>query len=214
MSRDSRRRAEDLFAAMGGIEDRFLGEAIAAQTAQKRRRKHPWRILSIAASALLAVSLAVFAGISIGRGMRPGHGTDAKDPPHTEPQTFSALLLSCTESASFEKRTDTRGSVPADGTVRLVIGERGGGALWISRPLTASERVTVMTEAVRAMRQDSFEPASDSPLCVWLVSEKGEVWSPEVTYSCGNVTFGTIYDYNSERLPGTAFQNLLAGLAD
>lgn len=100
----------------------------------------------------------------------------------------------------------------ADGNVRIVVGERGGENLWVSRALTDTERTAVRREMESAKRQSAYETAGTDRYLVWVADGDGAVWSPALTYSGGNVTYGTVYDYDPERLPGTAFQNLLSGL--
>ena len=126
---------------------------------------------------------------------------------------FSAVLLACTESDAFTKETDTAGRLVPDGEVRVVIGRRDSDTLWVSRPLTARECAVAFAETANAKNQREFSPVGQDSYLVWLVTKDGEVWSPELTFSGGNVTYGIFYSYGSERLPSTAFQNLLAGLA-
>ena len=93
-----------------------------------------------------------------------------------------------------------------------MVGERGGENLWVSRALTDTERTAVRREMESAKRQSAYETAGTDRYLVWVADGDGAVWSPALTYSGGNVTYGTVYDYDPERLPGTAFQNLLSGL--
>lgn len=210
---DKNRRAEHLLDAMDGIDERFLAEAIAAQERRKRRRL-PLRILSVAASAILVVSLAVAGGRALGRLLHPAHSpTDDEDYAYNTPAAFSALLLSCTESSAFTVQTGTGGRLAPDGTLRVVIGEKDSDTLWVSRPLTDSERATAVAETTRSGRIRAKENPGTGRYRIWLIDQNGAVWSPSLNYSSGNVTFGQVYDYDPECLPSAAFQTLLAGLA-
>ena len=214
MTEDKKRRAENLFAAMNGIDNRFLAEAIAAQSRRGKRRR-AWRIPAVAASVVLVIALSVLAGRSIAGILNPERPSesDGKNDAPDGNTDFSAVLLACTESDAFTKETDAAGRIAPDGEVRIVIGQRGSDTLWISRPLTARECAVAFAETASAQKQRDFRPAGEDGYMVWLVTKGGEVWSPELTFSGGNITYGVLYSYGSERLPSTAFQNLLAGLA-
>ncbi len=212
MKQQTDRRAQNLLDAMGGIDDRFLAEAIETIAAQRKRRrpKRLPRILAVAAALALVVGI----GLAGGRLLRgilfpsreptPGGNADA-------PADFSALLLACTGSDAFREQSAAL-PLAADGNVRIVVGERGGETLWVSRALTETERTAVRREMESAKRQSAYEAAGSDRYLVWVADGGGAVWSPALTYSGGNVTYGTVYDYDPERLPGTAFQNLLSGL--
>ena len=211
---DKNRRAEHLLDAMDGIDERFLAEAIAAQENRKRRRL-PLRILSVAASAVLVVTLAVAGGRALGRLLHPAHppATDDDNNAYTTPAELSALLLSCTESNAFTVQTGTGGRLAPDGTLRVVIGEKDSDTLWVSRPLTARERAVAIAETTQSGRIHAGESPDTGRYRIWLIDQNGAVWSPSLRYSSGNVTFGQVYDYDPECLPSAAFQTLLAGLA-
>lgn len=211
---DKERRAERLLDAMDGIDERFLAEAIAAQKSRKRRRL-PLRILAVAASAALVVTLAVAGGLALGKRLHPAlpPATDGGSNACTTPAAFSALLLSCTESRTFTEQTDTGGRLAPDGTVRVVIGEKDGDTLWVSRPLTGREGAVAIAEASRSGRAPADRQSDAGRYRIWLIDRSGTVWSPSLCYSGGNVTFGQVYDYDPEYLPSAAFQTLLAGLA-
>ncbi len=213
MKQQPDRRAQNLLDAMGGIDDRFLAEAIAAQK-KRRRPKYLLRILAVAASLALVVGI----GLAGGRLLRgilfpsreptPGGNSDEIS---EAPADFSALLLACTGSDAFREQSAAL-PLAADGNVRIVVGERGGETLWVSRALTETERTAVRREMESAKRQSAYETAGTDRYLIWITDGSGAVWSPALTYSGGNVTYGTVYDYDPERLPGTAFQNLLSDL--
>lgn len=207
--KDNTRRAETLLSAMDGIDERFLAEAIAAQQAPHKRPHSARKWATIAASLLLAVSLAV-AGVLT---LRHTNKSDNQVPQAPDGVAdFSALLLSCTQSTAFQAQTADGGRIEPDGSVRVVIGETGSDTVWVSRPLRAREWAVVQQEMTTA-----GSPATETPDAghyrIWLIDRNGAVWSPSLCYSNGNITFGTVYDYNPERMPGMAFQTLLAGLA-
>lgn len=209
---DKNRRAEHLLDAMDGIDERFLAEAIAAQERRKRRRL-PLRILSVAASAMLVVTLAVAGGRALGRLLHSNHAPATDGNADSTPADLSALLLSCTESSAFTMQTDTGGRLAPDGTLRVVIGEKDSSTLWVSRPLTDRESATAVAETTKSGLIRTEESPDTGRYRIWLIDRNGAVWSPSLRYSSGNVTFGQVYDYDPECLPSAAFQTLLAGLA-
>lgn len=212
MKQQPDRRAQNLLDAMGGIDDRFLVEAIEAIAAQRKRRrpKRLPRILAVAAALALVVGIGL-AGGRLLHGILFPNREPTPDGSSDAPADFSALLLACTGSDAFREQSAAL-PLAADGNVRIVVGERGGENLWVSRALTDTERTAVRREMESAKRQSAYETAGTDRYLVWVADGDGAVWSPALTYSGGNVTYGTVYDYDPERLPGTAFQNLLSGL--
>lgn len=212
MKQQTDRRAQNLLEAMGGIDDRFLVEAIEAIAAQRKRRrpKRLPRILAVAAALALVVGIGL-AGGRLLHGILFPNREPTPDGTSDAPADFSALLLACTGSDAFREQSAAL-PLAADGNVRIVVGERGGENLWVSRALTDTERTAVRREMESAKRQSAYEIAGTDRYLVWVADGDGAVWSPALTYSGGNVTYGTVYDYDPERLPGTAFQNLLSGL--
>ena len=164
MKQQTDRRAQNLLDAMGGIDDRFLAEAIETIAAQRKRRrpKRLPRILAVAAALALVVGIGL-AGGRLLHGILFPNREPTPDGSSDAPADFSALLLACTGSDTFRE-------------------------------------------------QSAYETAGTDRYLVWVADGDGAVWSPALTYSGGNVTYGTVYDYDPERLPGTAFQNLLSGL--
>lgn len=222
MTTEQKRRAEALLAAMGELDDRYVVETIDALAAPKphRQPRRRWRFPTIAASILLAFAVALAGGRAIGSMLRPSGGTER--PPSEQDgalaygaQAFSVLLLSCTESGGFQLIDAV--SLPSDGTFRVLVGTERGEGLWVSRPLTDGERETALRETAVGRDpwvgadSDSTAPQSGTGR-IWLLDEQGAIWSPELYFSSGNVTFGTTYSYDPERLPSAAFQRLLADL--
>lgn len=214
MTTEQKRRADALLAAMGEIDDRYVAETVDALAAPKlRKQPHSRHLPMVAASILLAFAVALAGGRALGAILRPSAPDSAIS---YDAQAFSALLLSCTESGAFQLTDEA--SLPSDGTFRVLIGTESGEGLWISRPLTDGERETALRETAAVGHgvsvgtdQDSTAPQSGTGR-IWLLDAQGAIWSPELYFSSGNVTFGTTYSYDPERLPSAAFQRLLADL--
>lgn len=202
-------RAQNLFDAIGGIDDRFLAEAIAAQK-KRRKPKSLLRVLAVAASLALVVGIGL-AGGRLLRGILFPSREPTPDASPNAPADFSALLLACTESGAFREQSAAL-PLSADGSMRIIVGERDGDKLWVSRALTATEQTTVSREVAGAKQQGTYQTAETDGYLIWVADENGAIWSPALTYSGGNVTYGTVYDYDPERLPSQAFRNLLSDL--
>lgn len=212
MMNGKQEQAWRLFRALEEIDDCLIAEAIAAQksgSARSARRHGRYALLTIAASILLAISLGVLGG-GVLRGIlqKPPQAPSAGN--ESAAGDLPTLLLACTESPAFSKQATL--AVPADGAAHLLIGTRSGDALWVSRPLNTQEMATVGAELQTARRQDDFTAPSAEPYLIWYTDGNGNVWSPCLTGNAGNITFGYVYDYQSERAPSSTFCQLLSEL--
>lgn len=209
MANNEQERAQRLFRALGEIDDRLISEAITAQKVPPKRRRSRHTVLTAAASILLAVSLGALGG----KALQKVRKKLAQSPSNSKVEAtadLSELLLACTQSQAFTKQATL--AVPADGLAYLLVGARDGDRLWISRPLDQQEKATVSAELYAASQQNDFASPISDPYLIWYTDGNGNVWSPCLTGNAGNVTFGCVYDYQSERAPSTAFCQLLSEL--
>lgn len=211
MNRGNRdlQRASRLFAAMGEIDGRYLAEALEVRT-KKRRTALPISVLSVAASVALVVTL-IF-GTSRFLFGSPKDNLTESDGLDRQGIAFSELLLACTESSFFIEQTDLRELPLQDGEMRILVGTRTGDRLWVSRSLNESECAVIDREVLLSSQTVPAERTDSADLMIWITDRNGAIWSPEVAYSNGNVTFGNLYDYDPEREPSDAFCNLLIDL--
>lgn len=212
MKRDQRARANRLLDAMGGIDDRFLNEAILYRTARPPIRHSLRNFMAVAAVAALLL-VAVTGPLS---GLLDLDKSSDSIPPEqstettSKPTTLDGLLKGCTESLSFTAYapdTDTF----FDGGVRLTVEDRATGTLYVSRPLSTSEQNTLLREFQASAQQVA---PTESPVTyrVWVLLGDGRVVTPCLNPARGTVGYGTLFDYESERVPTELFLKLLTNL--
>ncbi len=212
MKQNKRKKAELLLDTIGDIDDRFLTEAMAwcstAAAAQPRRR--PIRVLLIAATVAVALMLSLVGAVVLflRRGETPPPQPDTP-PVLDEVQTLNGLLQDCTESTSFVKRTAEEINF-FDGTVRLTLQELSTGTLYVSRPLTSSEQSVLVREMTA--QKERATTGADASYLVWITLGNGDVLSPYLAHTAGNVGAANLFAYKAEYIPTQAFNQLLEGL--
>lgn len=210
MNRDEKQlHAARLLDAIGGIDDAHLQEAMtwrrATNASSPVKRPFPWRaIYAVAACLVVFVGLFSLLFHFINRPVK------SPDTSLSHVQRIDQLLSSCAESPSFTlssvEKTDF-----FDGNVRLVLRNRETGDLYMSRPLTESEQETLLRELSTANRT----PVSDGETIgwqVWVLQGNGDVRSPYLAPSAGNVGAAVLFDYEAEYIPTEAFASLLEDL--
>jgi len=205
------RKADYLLDEIGGIDDRYLTEAM---NWQPLRRKKPFaRVLPLVAS-LAAVLLLSFTVLlptlqrSFDKNESPNVG-ESLSPSH--PSTLDSLLQDCAQSPSF-----TPCSADAldffDGNVRLTVCELSTGKLFVSRPLSESEQNALSREFNATGERVTDGATSEESFRVWVLLGDGSVVTPCLSASAGNVGAATLFDYESERIPTKIFNDLLSDL--
>ena len=228
-NQDLQKKTDQLMDAIGGIDDLFLNEAMNWQelsvrrsqkdvTPEKKTRKSPIRALLIAASLVLVMVIGMSAMVSAF--MRSSKGVQApnKDPDVSQSSAngsrLDTLLSECVQSSSFT--TCTGEKIPCfDGTVRVMVEDRSTGELFVSRPLNEAEQKSVQREMKVVGERVAPNPESDatsSAYSVWVTLGDGTVLTPCLNPSHGNLGAGTLFDYESERVPTQIFMDLLSAL--
>lgn len=224
MKQNQLRKAEILLDAMSEIDDLYLTEALsqfpsAAPSHRKRILTSPMMRALPAVAALAAVLALVFTGPF--NGLFTKKDAENADTPHknenstmTESTSVTALnsiLQSCTESPSFT-------SISADdiaffdGNVRLTVKDHQTGTLYVSRPLTRSEQTKLLNEFERVGKRVSDTEETDEAYSVWVTLGDGQVVTPCLPATAGNVGAGMLFDYASERIPTQTFFDLIKTL--
>ena len=211
MKRDQRARANRLLDAMGGIDDRFLNEAIQYRTARPPIRHSLRNFMAVAAvAALLLVAvtgpLSGLLDLNKSDSLAPEQGTEISQ----KPTTLDGLLKGCTESLSFTAYAPDADTF-FDGGVRLTVEDRATGTLYVSRPLSTSEQNTLLREFQASAQQVA---PTESPVTyrVWVLLGDGRVVTPCLNPAQGTVGYGTLFDYESERVSTELFLKLLTNL--
>lgn len=209
MERMKQKKAEYLLGELGNINDRFLCEAMEWQASGKSTvSRRPIRVLLIAATLAMALVISLVGTVSML--LRRGEAPKPDNPPALdEVQTLSQLLLACTESDSFKQSTVEEIDF-FDGTVRLTVQDRSTGTLYVSRSLTSGEQASLSRD-LSAQKQRATAEASAEYL-VWITLGNGDVLSPYLAHSAGNVGAATLFDYEAEYVPTQEFNDLLGAL--
>lgn len=207
LTQDQRReRADLLLDCMDGINDACVDEArrwresggVKSRNADRTRSRRGWIAAAIVAGVLL-LNAGRIGNLFRWLGRNVGDGA--------------------TLSASLEAALDANAFTPADrdaldyfdGSVRLCIGGRGTGQVYVSRPLTESERLLLDMEMTDT-HADRVGRGEGEDLRVWILWGNGLVGSPCLDNTPGCVGAGALFDYADERVPTDAFRKLLQTL--
>ena len=218
------RKAEILLDAMSEIDDLYLTEALSrfpASTASPRKRflSSPLMRTLPAVAALAAVLALVLTGPFNGLfAKKDAENADTSSKNETinvtDSTPFTALnsvLQSCTESPSF---TPISADDVAffDGNVRLTVKDSQTGALYVSRPLTSAEQAKLLDEFKRTGERVTDSEQVDEIYSVWITLGDGQVLTPCLPATAGNIGVGALFDYASERIPTQTFLDLVKTL--
>lgn len=193
MKSDKQKKALELFESIGQIDDSLLQEAME----YRPRRLSFSRFLPLAAALLLCVILSVSILTVALRNTFP-------PPPAAESsKTLDEALLALRDQ-STEVQLEAESDIPFfDGSAYLVWQYESDGTLCISRPLNDDEVKLLGKHFGQGERIGS----ESTPLScrVWLLVGNGDVYSPYLPYSAGNVGKANLFDYEAELLPTDAF---------
>lgn len=178
--------AERLFDSIGGIDDRYIAEAQAYRPCVGRRARGR-RIFVIAAAALLSLALIIGAlplAISI---ILSGNSSE----PATENPVYLSDLL-----ARHAHSMTPLDSAPdlSDGTARLIWSCDG-------ELYAVNIGKKQLSHLAASLAADTGSSPSQSTTHVWLSLGDGRVMTPELRLSAGNISYGTLFDYNAEISP-------------
>ena len=213
MNDEKIRRAERLFDAIGGIDDRIIAEAAEPYVA-RRARFGFGRIATVAASLLVCVGILAGAVSLLGRGFVteneksedmaeavPGVSTSLSDTLCAHRGSSSILKVSSSNIDLFSGRMSVIWKYSGESDYSVVyVPERKAAEL--SRELEKSE------SAARLTREES-----ESVEClVWICDGNGSVVSPYLESSDGNVGYGVLFDYSPEIEPTERVNDLIGDL--
>lgn len=217
-------KAEILLDAMSEIDDLYLTEALSrfpipTASPRKRIRSSPVMRTLPAVAALAAVLALILTGPM--RGLFAKKDAENADtslkneaPSMTDSDSVSALnsiLRSCTESPSFTS-VSADNIAFFDGNVRLTVKDRQTGTLYVSRPLTSAEQARLLDEFKRTGERVTVTEETDETHSVWITLGDGQVVTPCLPATAGNIGAGELFDYASERIPTQIFFDLIKAL--
>lgn len=206
MKNDKMKKTAYLFDEIGRIDDRLLQEAM-----QMDRRSHAvgWRRVMLIAATLslsLILMLQVVVGLSqkglfpfLNKEEAPGEDGPQDLPQQGDEWALDGVLDGGRDGQGVQVLTSSAEYGFFDGTAHLVWQYRGEDTLYVSRALTEAE----VEELLRAMTGTKAVAAdAEQPLWrVWLVCDNGEVRTPYLESSQGNIGFGDFFDYHAEVIP-------------
>ena len=190
-----------LFREIGTIDDRLLQEAIS----YRPQRILP-RTLMIAASLALTVSLS-FGAILIA--MRQGSKNEAFDGEVGTPidVTVNEFTL-YSQSVAYTTVASAQQIDFFGGKAYVVWQGAEEETLCVSRALSESEVASLTREIPKGT------PVGESPQAlsyrVWIVMGDGNVVTPHLKPSDGNVGSAELFDYNAELIPSQAFNSQIS----
>lgn len=209
MRNDKMKKTAYLFDEIGRIDDRLLQEAMRFDCRTANTVK--WRkVLLIAAT--LSLSLILMLQMVVGLSRRDWFPNWGKEevPPADEPLdgaptgngdwALDGVLNAGTRGNGVEVLASAEEYGFFDGTARLVWQYRGEEQIYVSRSLTASE-VEALLGAMTGTRT-AVATEEEQPLWrIWLVCDNGEVRTPYLENSQGNIGYGDFFDYHAEVIP-------------
>lgn len=207
-SNSRQEKAALLFDAMGGVSDVFLTEAAAWMSggagktapAAKPRRRMGW-VIGVAA-ALIAVTVLRFA-------FRPGYGNQPEGDQLN--LTFSSCVQDALNGGTFSPISGEHVDY-FEGGARFIVKDTATGRLYESRALTREEISAVEEELRHASADNLPSDGNAERYRLWILCGDGIVVTPCLAATPGNEGMATLFDYNSERVPGERFLRLLASM--
>ena len=203
MRNDKMKKAAYLFDEIGRIDDRLLQEAMQFDCRTANTVK--WRkVLLIAAtlSLSLILMLQMVVGLSrrdwfpdLNKGEEPMEGT-----PTEGTWALDGVLNAGIHSEGVEVLASAEEYGFFDGSARLVWQYQGEEQIYVSRSLTPTE-VEALLKAMTGTRT-AVSSKEEQPLWrIWLVCDNGEVRTPYLEESQGNIGYGDFFDYHAEVIP-------------
>lgn len=209
MKKSNMKKTVYLFNEIGRIDDRLLTEAMQYRAAN--RSVSARKVLLLVASLSLSVFLLLVGGIGLATRLGSLHNkSDApsaetgnpQDTPSDTPWELDQLLQAHRQDADVQILSSSEEYGFFDGQARLVWQYADSDLLYVSRSLTAAEVERLLEEmsgedGVRVQSGDGL------PGCrIWLVCDNGEVRTPYLEASDGNVGYADFFDYRAEVIPG------------
>ena len=208
MSRDGKiRAAERLFDAFGEIDDSIIKEAENVNFERKRTFADARFNRLAATAALLVLCVGIGGGLLLGRGYigLEDNMLSADDGEVNESLSylsFDAVLLEAVETSAAE--------IVAPDTIDFFDGETS--IIWsydnndyykvILRNISSDK----MKSEVTTYKQQIDEITASTLDCkVWISYGNGEVVSPYLKSSSGNIGYAELFDYSAEVLPSEIF---------
>ena len=221
---DKRWNENDLFRAIGDIDDRFITEAAEYRRAKPNLPAIYRRVIAVAA-ALLVVCAALLR-------------IPQKNPPsgdsNTDGDTHPPLInlgYEWTATASYRENTafltaigNLTSTLPAtttapplyDGQAKIIWMDAGGAYYTlVLEEITEQQKKRILSMLETTAPEKAITTSEDAPPCsVWIALGDGTAVSPYLPYTAGTISYGTLADYAPEYLPAEDLMRLLCALIE
>lgn len=210
MKERNAKKIEYLFDEIGGISDVLINEAAVYREAHKKRHFGTLKVLAVAACLVLCFALTAHTLVSLLDGWQVEK--DDQTNVFEEEVMLDRLLTDYPDRISYTTLSSV-GELDLFGDAAYIVWqEEGSDLLCVSRELTGSE-----LENLRA-RISQGRPANESterPACrVWIVCGDGSVISPYLKPTDGNVSVGSLFDYEPELVPSSSFTSYVSDILE
>lgn len=188
-------KATLLFDGMSLIDDRFIEEAdtYVPRGAVLQRKFAVIAALAACLSILLVFSLAPML-------FRSGVGSSTPSQDVDPPYVMSAYELILSRGSTDERAIDVQSIDLTDGTYRLIWLDLQSG-VYYEKALTRLQLLTLKDLA----SSSSARTEESGVYRIWLVDGLGEITTPELISSPGNVYYGSLFYYEPELLISDSF---------
>jgi hypothetical protein len=224
MKQDKQWNENDLYRAIGDIDDRFIAEAAEYRRAKTNIPAFYRRAIAVAA-ALLVVCTALLRILP----KHPPSG-DSNDDGDTLPPLIS-LGYEWTATADYRENTafltaigNLTSTLPAtttapslyDGQTKIIWMDSGGAYYTlVLEEITAQQKKRMLSMLETISPAKAITAVEDSPPCsVWIALGDGTAVSPYLPYTAGTISYGVLADYAPEYLPAEDLMRLLCTLIE
>ena len=208
---DKLRSAERLFDAFGMIDDRIVFEAQEAYMAPSRNSSLSFRKYVVSAMVAMVLVVSMIGGFLISN-LTKKNDVDLNENVGTtdigSEHQMDMLLLSAAQNGVVES-TPIEEIDFFDGNVSLIWSCEGDSNYYKLIFDTNDAEIKIKNQ-MSAPKNEITDTSADSLSCkVWISYGNGEVVSPYLKASNGNIGYSTLFDYSPEVLPSEAFTDLV-----
>lgn len=227
-----RRAAEFLFDEIGNVEDRFIAEAAAPYG--RARPSFGWKralILAATLTLIFSLLLCTLIGASLHLIFNRKDSDAAEDPvkdgyrdpmeddyvneenalPSTSTATsLTGALVVLQESTEHLIRTEDE--LELDGGTPQIIWRYRGEESYRAVAISKTQREDLLLKLDQTEGTPVAPQGEEPQAMVWIALGDGRVVSPCLEKSSGNVSYGTLFEYDPETEPSSSFTNALCDL--
>lgn len=207
MKHTKKQKAVFLLEEIGGVDDRFLSEALT----YRRKRAVPIRFLSLAACLVAALVISIpllLQAFQTLQGIDPSQGTQ---PEADSIASLDALLEQTVQGGAYVPLSSYE-EVEYFSAPYLAWQEEGSDAVYLSRALTQSEVERILSLIGKGTPVGASAP--ESIFRVYLVMGDGMVLTPYLPSTDGNLYSSTLFDYQAELLPSRELVCCISDILD